>query len=1041
MTKPLIPSMKNFKKLNIITGWIVFGVAAFTYLSTIEPTASFWDCGEYIATSYKLEVGHPPGAPLFNMIARFFTLFGFHDQTKAAMLVNSMSALSSAVTILFLFWTITGLAKKLFPAKTEFTSGQTWAILGAGAVGALAYTFSDSFWFSAVEGEVYAMSSMFTAAVFWCMVRWESVADEKDSNRWIILIWFLIGLSIGVHLLSLLTIPAMVFIYYFKKYTPTIKNFIITTIVSVVLLGFVQAGLIPWIVKFAADFDLFFVNVINLPFNSGTIIYFLLMLSLIVWGIRFSTRRNMPLMNTAIISFACLIIGYSSFMVLIIRSNADTPMNQNRPNDAIGLLSYLNRDQYGDWPLTYGQYFVVPNDPRESNTVLDRKEAYHPLPPVYAKDQKKGKYVIIDDTRQRPNYDPLFCTVFPRMYDGDDKNHVAAYKRWCNFKGERVIYDRGDGQMDTVQKPTFGENLTYFANYQVWHMYARYFLWNFVGKQNDAQGYGSKTEGNWLSGITPVDAMRLGPQDKIPAIDKANKGRNELYFLPLILGILGMIYQYKKSKEDFWVILLFFFFTGLAIILFLNQKPIEPRERDYAYVGSFYAFAIWIGLGVLYIFEFLRKKLDDNKSAVVACIICLLAVPCIMAKAEWNDHDRSHRRTALALAKNYLNSCAPNAILFTHGDNDTFPLWYAQEVEGIRTDVRVIVLSYFNIDWYIDQMKRQVNQSAPVPIKMASEKYRASNRDYLPVYERGLKGYTPISEVIDFITSEDPATKIELQDKHMHNYLPTRKISIPVNKELVLKNGTVPAYLADRVESQILWDIPGNYISKSTMMIMDILAHNNWERPVYFGSTGGNEAYLNLNQYFQEEGYAYRLIPVRNRQEEMSIAPARVNTAIMYKNIMEKFDWGNMDRKDIYIDDYIARQVGTNSRLAMASLAGTLISESKKDSAINVLDKAMKMIPPYNVPIDDGITFTLVMEYYQAGGTDKANALAKELFKVYEEKMRYFAGFRGEDRNMLNREIQIADEVMKRLVGLTAANKQDALSKDFETRYKAVGGE
>ncbi len=1026
---------KQFKKLNIITGWIVFGVAAFTYLSTIEPTASFWDCGEYIATSYKLEVGHPPGAPLFNMIARFFTLFGFHDQTKAAALVNSMSALCSAVTILFLFWTITGLAKKLYPKDKDFSLGQTLAILGAGAVGALAYNFSDSFWFSAVEGEVYAMSSMFTAAVFWAMVRWEAVAEEPDSNRWIILIWFLIGLSIGVHLLSLLTIPAMVFIYYFKKYTITRKNFIIATITSVVLLGFVQSILIPWIVKLAANFDLFFVNVVHLPFNSGTIIYFLTLLAVIFFGIRYSNRKGMPLLNTAVISFACLIIGYSSFMVLIIRSNANTPMNQNRPNDAIGLLSYLNRDQYGDWPLTYGQYFTAPLDPQNP---------YSSLPPVYAKDKGKGKYVIIDDTKQKPNYDPRFCTFFPRMYDGDDKNHVAAYKRWAGIgdtKGRGMTIDRGDGVMDTIYKPTMGENLTYFFKYQVWHMYFRYFFWNFVGKQNDAQGYGNKTEGNWFSGITPIDNMRLGPQDKVPAIDKQNKGRNELYFLPLILGILGMVYHYKKSKEDFWVILLFFFFTGLAIILFLNQKPLEPRERDYAYVGSFYAFAIWIGLGVLYIWEFLRKKMDEKQGAVIATVVCLLAVPCIMAKAEWNDHDRSHRRTALALAKNYLNSCAPNAILFTHGDNDTFPLWYAQEVEGIRTDVRVIVLSYFNIDWYIDQMKRDVNKSAAVPIKMASEKYRASNRDYLPVYDRGLKGYTPIKQVIDFITSEDPSTKIELQDKHMHNYLPTRKISIPVNKELVLKNGTVPAYLADRVESEILWDVPGNYVSKSTMMIMDILANNNWERPVYFGSTGGSEAYLNLNSYFQEEGYAYRLIPVKNRQDEMTIAPARVNTTIMYDNIMNKFDWGNMDRKDVYIDDYIARQVGTNSRLAMASLAGTLVSENKKDSAVKVLDKSMKMIPPYNVPIDDGITFTLVMEYYQAGANDKANALAKELFLVYEQKMRYFAAFRGEDRDLLSRDIQIADEVMKRLVGLTGAYKQDALNKEFEGRYRSVGGE
>ena len=1028
--------MSAFKRLNIITGWIVFGIAAFTYLSTIEPTASFWDCGEYIATSYKLEVGHPPGAPLFNMIARVFTLFG--DVPHAAMLVNSMSALCSAVTILFLFWTITGLAKKLFPKGKEMTNGQIWATLGAGTVGALAYTFSDSFWFSAVEGEVYAMSSMFTAAVFWCMVRWDDVADIKDadgvdrSNRWIILIFFLIGLSIGVHLLSLLTIPAMVFMYYFKKYETTRKGFIITSILSVVLLGFVQAGLIPWVVKLAGNFELFFVNVLHMPFNSGTIIYFLVLIGGIVWGIRFTNRRNMPLVNTAIISFACLIIGYSSFMVLIVRSNADTPMNQNRPSDAIGLLAYLNRDQYGDWPLVYGQYYVAP---------LDSKTPYLDRPPIYAKDLKTGKYEVVDSReKSKPNYDDRFCTIFPRMYDGDDKNHVNGYKKWGHIRGERVIFDRGDGQPDTLQKPTFSENLTYFCSYQVWHMYARYFFWNFVGKQNDVQGYGNKVDGNWLSGVPLVDNIRLGDQDKIPKLMQENKGRNKMYFLPFILGLIGMFYHYTKHRKDALVILLFFFFTGLAIIFFLNQKPMEPRERDYAYVGSFYAFAIWIGLGVLAIYDFLQKKLEARQSALLATAVCILAVPCIMAKAEWNDHDRSHRRTALALAKNYLNSCAPNAILFTHGDNDTFPLWYAQEVEGIRTDVRVIVLSYFNIDWYIDQMKRRVNQSAPVPIKMDGVKYRASNRDFLPVYDRGVKGYIPIKEVIDFVTSEDDANKLKLQDGKMHNYLPTRKISIPVDKEQVLENGTVPAYLADRIEPQLLWDVTGNYMGKSSMMIMDILANNNWERPVYFGSTGSMDSYLNLQQYFQQEGYAYRLIPVKNKQEEMSIAPARVETNIMYKNVMDKFDWGNMDRKDVYIDDYIARQVGTNSRLNMASLAGALINENKKDSAIQVLDRSMKMIPIYNVPIDDGITFTFVMEYYQAGANEKANALAKELFAVYEDKLRYCHTFSRDDQMELQRDMQISDEVLKRLVGLTAGYKQEALSKEFDARYKALGG-
>ncbi|HXC04601.1 MAG TPA: DUF2723 domain-containing protein [Bacteroidia bacterium] len=1022
--------MAAYKKLNIIIGWIVFGIAAFTYLSTIEPTASFWDCGEYIATSYKLEVGHPPGAPLFNMIARFFTLFG--DKYHAAMLVNSMSALCSAATILFLFWSITMLAKKLYPKNKELSTGEIWAIMGAGAVGALAYTFTDSFWFSAVEGEVYAMSSMFTAAVFWCMLRWEQVADEPRADRWLILAFYLIGLSIGVHLLSLLTIPSMVFIYYFKRFKVTRKSFIITTIVSVFLLGFVQSFLIPWIVKLAGTFELFFVNVVHLPFNSGTIAYFALLVGGIVWGIRYTKAKNFAFANTAIISFACLVLGYSSFMVLIIRANANTPMNQNRPTDAIGLLSYLNRDQYGDWPLLYGPYYTAK---------LDQAHPYLDGSPLYAKDEKAGKYVIVDQRdKTKPNYDERYCTIFPRMYDGSEPSKVAAYKRWGHIKDRKYLIDRGGGQYDSIEKPTFGDNMTYFWNYQIWHMYARYFMWNFVGKQNDAEGFGNKVDGNWLSGIGPIDDMRLGDQNRVPKVMKENKARNEMYFLPLILGLLGLWYHYKKSKEDMWVILLLFFFTGLAIILFLNQKPIEPRERDYAYVGSFYAFAIWIGLGVLAIFDFLRKKTDDKKGAVIATVVCLLAVPCIMAKAEWNDHDRSNRRTALALAKNYLNSCAPNAILFTHGDNDTFPLWYAQEVEGVRTDVRVIVLSYFNIDWYIDQMKHKEYESEPVPIKIPSEKYRGGTRDYLPIVDKGMKGYFPINEVVNFMTNDDDASKLEMGNGKMMNYVPTRKISIPVNKEAVLRNGTVPANMADRIEPVILWDLTGNYITKSSLMIMDIIANNNWERPIYFGSTGGSEAYLNLNPYFQQEGYAYRLVPIKNKQQEMAIAPARVNTTIMYNNVMNKFDWGNMDRHDVYIDNYIANQVGANERMAIASLSQALINENKKDSAIAVLDKGMKMVPAWNVPLDDRITFTLCVEYYQAGAIDKGNALAKQLFDLYEDRLRYFRTFHGDDvDDMLRSEIQISERILKGLVEMSAEYKQDALRQNFEPRFRNLG--
>jgi len=694
--------MKNFKQLNNIFGWFTFLVAAITYLLTIEPTASFWDCGEFITTSYKLEVGHPPGAPFFMILGRFFTILGGSPQ-NAAVMINAMSALASAFTILFLFWTITHIARKLIKTEVEYTMGQTIAILASGVVGGLAYTFSDTFWFSAVEAEVYASSSLFTAMVVWAMLKWEDSADEPHANRWIILIAYLMGLSIGVHLLNLLAIPALVFIYYYRKYPVTRNGIIMSLLVSLLILGIVMYGIIPGVITVATWFELMFVNGMGLPFNTGVIIYSLLLIGGVIYGLHYTVQKRMVLWNTVLLGFIVIVIGYSSFAMIVIRSSANPPMDQNSPDNVFALLGYLNREQYGDRPLVYGHYY---------NTPLDK---YVDDKPYYI--QQKGKYVIAD-MRQKPTFDSNLSTVFPRMYSREP-DHIEAYKQWANIKGRSVQSTNEEGEPATIQIPTFGENLKFFFRYQVNFMYWRYFMWNFAGRQSDIQSHGEISNGNWISGISFLDSYRLGDQSTLPAQFKDNKGRNKYYLLPLILGIIGILFMYNHSiegRKNLWVVFLLFFMTGLAIVIYLNQSPFQPRERDYAYAGSFYAFTIWIGIGVIGVYELMKKYLPDTASAGIAGGLTLLLVPMIMAAENWDDHDRSGRYTCRDFGANYLKTCKPNSIIFTNGDNDTFPLWYNQEVEGVRTDVRVCNLSYFQTDWYIDQMKSKAYSSDPLPI-------------------------------------------------------------------------------------------------------------------------------------------------------------------------------------------------------------------------------------------------------------------------------------------------------------------------------------
>ena len=838
----------NYQRINNITGWVVFLIACFTFISTIEPTGSFWDCGEFIATAHKLEVGHPPGAPLFLMLARVFILFGGTDVTMIPIMVNILSALMSAFTILFLFWTITALAKKFVIGKNGVTTEKIIAIMGAGIVGALSYTFSDSFWFSAVEGEVYASSSFFTAIVFWAILKWENAADEPHNLRWLILIAYLMGLSIGVHLLNLLTIPAIAFVYYLRLYKPTTKGIIYTSIISVLVLAFIQYGIILEMITWAGSMDLFFVNSLGMPFGTGIIIYGLLIISLLVWGIRYSKAKNKPLMNTAFLCVIFILIGYSSFAQIVIRSNANCPLDENNPENVFSFISYLKREQYGERPLMYGQNYNAKIVSQEDGAMN------------YARVKGAEKYVEAG-LKVEPIYEPEKCTVFPRMWSSQP-NHINEYKKYANIKGDRT--------------PSFGDNFMFFFTYQLGEMYWRYFMWNFAGRQNDVQGPGGIVRGNWMSGIKFIDEMRLGPQDKVPQSLLQNKARNLFYMLPFLLGIIGLIYHYSRDKHDAWIVMMLFFFTGIAIVIYLNGTPQQPRERDYAYAGSYYAFAIWIGFGVLSLYELLKKKISGTLAATAVTLLCLF-VPAIMAKAGWNDHSRAHRFTSRDFASDYLNSCERNAIIFTNGDNDTFPLWYAQEVENIRTDVRVVNLSLLNTDWYIDQLKRKYYDSDPIDLSWSTDKYNLGKRDYIPFYDRGMKTAVELKELIDFMGSDDPQAKARTNNGEDINYFPSKMIKFTVDSSEVIKNGVVSKENASKIVKTMEWSIESNYLMKNSLMILNIIANNHWKRPIYFATTVGSENYLNLESYFQLEGLAYRLVPIRTESKN-EIVSGRVES-------------------------------------------------------------------------------------------------------------------------------------------------------------------
>ena len=1022
--------MKQYKLVNNVLGWLTFFVAAFVYCSTIEPTASFWDCPEFITTGYKLEVGHPPGAPFFMLTANLFSQFA-SDPSQVARMVNTMSALLSATTILFLFWSITHLARKLILKDwSEMTLGKLIAIQASGLVGALIYTFSDTFWFSAVEGEVYAYSSAFTAIVFWLILKWEDHADEPHSDRWLVLIAYMTGLSIGVHLLNLLCLPAIVLVYCYRRFPHIeLKGSLLALVGSFVLVAAVLYGVVPGIITVAGWFELLFVNTLGCPFNTGEIIYIVLLVAIVIWAIYESyvdksfKRQNISFVlsvgmlgipfrgmtwsaailglvilaaiyfglnyrkkigkelvpvvtarfkNTALLCMLMLMIGYSSYAVIVIRSTANPPMDQNSPEDVFTLGSYLSRDQYGDPPLLYGQAYTsqvaydvdgnmcVPKH-KEGAAIWQRKEKA-------SKDEKDSYFVV-------SHKDKLIYAqnmLFPRMHSSA---HAGAYENWMGgIEGNQVPYDRC-GEPVMVKMPTQMENIRFFLSYQCNFMYWRYFMWNFAGRQNDIQGNGEPEHGNWITGISFIDDWMLGDQSKMPAELKANKGHNVFYCLPLLLGLIGLFWQAWRGQRgirQFWVVFFLFFMTGLAIVLYLNQTPQQPRERDYAYAGSFYAYAIWCGLGVLAIYDMLKKKLKGNDVAVagVVGVACLL-VPIQMASQTWDDHDRSGRYTCRDFGQNYLMTLQDkgNPIIFTNGDNDTFPLWYNQETEGVRTDARVCNLSYLQTDWYIDQMKRPAYDSPSVPITWPRIDFCSGTNDYIEV-RPAMK-----QQLLDFYREYPKEARAAFGDepfevKNIMKYwvrskdndthvIPTDTLYITIDKEAVRRSGMMMA--SDTIPDRMVISLAGKRaIYKNDMMMLEMLAQCNWERPLYVATTVGSDNYMNLGDNFVQEGLAYRITPFNTK------APGAKNfdTEKVYNNVMNRFKWGGLDKPGLYIDETVMRMCYTHRHL-LAQLAMQLIAEGQNAKAEKVLRKAEKVLPEYNVPYT-----------FMSGAADMARAYA-----------------------------------------------------------------
>ena len=967
---------RKFNLWNRLTSLFVLAVAAFTYLMTIEPTASFWDCGEFIASSYKLEVGHPPGNPVFQVFARFFSMFA--DASHAALAVNAMSAILSAFTIFFLYLTTVFLAKRVVKPAADgtYSLSKAIAIFGSGAVGALAYCFSDTFWFSAVEGEVYAMSSLFTAMVFWAMTKWYEQADEPNSNRWIVLISFLMGLSIGVHLLNLLTIPALVFMFYYRKREGgnySFREFVKIFAVSVVILAVILYGIIPYLPKTAAYFDLFFVNVLGLPFNTGAAFFMILLLGLCFWGLFRTMKKQQVFANTVLLCFTVIVIGFSLFSIVIIRSCAKTPTNEYQPDNPFTLVRYLGREQYGSNPLIYGQYFGAQYD-------IEPGTYWAPL----EEDGKDGRYIKADGPG-KITYDPAGKMLFPRMWSNADQSYIDFYKSYMGRGGKTVPGSEH-------KKPTFFQNLSFFFDYQMNWMYWRYFMWNFAGRQNDihSPSPGDIFIGNWECGIPAIDNFRLGDQSDAPDYLKNNKGKNHYYMLPLLLGLIGLFFQFDRDKRGCWLTFLMFFMTGIAIVIYLNQPPYQVRERDYAYAGSFYAFSIWIGLAVAAVFTWIesyrsKKGASNESGAVIAATVVsvlFLGVPVLMASENWDDHNRSNRYTAVEMAENYLNSVGKNGILVTHGDNDTFPLWYAQEIEGVRTDVRIVNTSLLGTDWHIDQMKYAVNESAPLDLSVGQRQYLYGTNEIVYLYDTRDTVFM-LSDVMRIF--RHPEAKLDLVGGRKVDYIMSRKFAIPVNKENVIKYGILDEKYADIIPEYIVLTIPKdkNYLTKPELFMLDFLSNYKWDRPLHLLSMGG-DINVGLKDYLMYEGFSYKFVPIKNKTRSTDIGFADAED--LYYKMKNVYKWDALKRDDYFADyqNFYTFCGVLSQRQIFVNVAKEMLKAGDMKRAVEILDMCQENVPEETYPLDmtylgfsnEYMVIEMIESYYKAGAPEKARELA-----------------------------------------------------------------
>jgi len=959
----------KYKLINNITGWIVFAIAAITYIATVESTASLWDCSEFITSAFKLEVGHPPGAPLFMMLGHLFTMLVSPD--KAGLAINIYSALCSAFTILFLFWSITHLARRFLSKKvSEYNVSETIMVMSCGIVGALAYTFSDTFWFSAVEGEVYAASSLITALVFWTILKWEEQSDTEYANRWLVLIFYITGLSIGVHLLNLLVIPAIVFVYYLKKYEVTRNGIIATSLISVVILGTVLWGVIPFAPKVASWFELMFVNSFGLPINSGVVFFIAVLIAALCYGIYITRKNGKVLMNTIMLCLSVCMLGYGSYAMIVIRSSANLPMDQNKPDNIFSLIKYLNRDQYGSRPLLTGPYY---NNTSASN--IKNKETYL---------RQDNKYVKADLV-QTITYNKT--TFFPRMYS-PRPDHVRMYKRYV--KGTN---------------PTFTDNLHYFFDHQINHMYFRYFMWNFVGRQNDYKGVnGDLTKGNWISGVKFIDESRLGSMDDMPLYLSENKGNNKYYFLPLILGLLGLFYQLKRDKKGFSIVMLLFFFTGLAIILYLNQPPVEPRERDYVYAGSFYAFAIWIGFGVAFIFKYLKKIMCAKIAAPIALLLSL-PVPAIMCQQNWDDHNRSGRYIATDFGYNYLSSVEKNAILYTFGDNDTFTLWYNQEVEGVRTDVKVANTQYLHSDWYYAQMMRRTYDAPPIKTLATPEKILGIRKNMVLVANQ--MENVNLKLAMEFVMDDDEKTKyLDPNSGVEYDFFPSHNLRLPIDANEVIELGLVKDTAA--LLPYLNFNIGGENkteIYKAELAMLDFAANNYPQRPIYYGSNGG-EFILGLENNLRMEGLAYRLVP-----EDVRISGA-IDVEKSFDLIMNKYQYRGLNNPNVYHDE-TARSTMFHYYSAFTVLAEQLLETGDTDKLKQVMLKYKEVLPEIAILPYLSLSNPLVDFYLASELTDDGISLAQRLIDEYRREFKYFANKTGAPINQTIYSVMQLNEIIK----------------------------